>query len=419
MDETPSADDQALIDILSQLANKAKPHFDHYASFRDDFGAAEYSRWLSQGPRIEDLQNLQKEVQLLLVRHPVFGRERSVFFGVKQLMLSPPYQSFNLLRVSCERDPEAAIAWMHGVFATTRADIRYVAEVHGLELRGRERLSNGVELVPLAELPDSPYARRLVAQYPQFLPSFHRPFSRPVGAMFEIKGVRASEALPNHPPQLGPRSDVLETTVRAFALVADASPVVGVGWIEFVDSDLALAEFGQVWSASFHESNLTSPIKTPPVVDESALEWVERYITLPLDVKRTVDVALERLALARRRYHPGNKAIEGSICLEALLGDRGSQELTYRLRLRAALLLAKELKDRVEISNAVRDFYTLRSKTVHGIAASRDSTVTDSACAERGVAICADALRAIVKLGRKYVPADWELSGGDPGSKRL
>jgi hypothetical protein len=120
------------------------------------------------------------------------------------------------------------------------------------------------------------------------------------------------------------------------------------------------------------------------------------------------------LALARRRHYPGNKAIEGAICLEALLlGDGENQELTYRLRLRAALLLTTNLNARREISRAIRDFYNLRSTTVHGLATSADEAA-QNACAKRGLEICADALRAIVKMNKKYIPQDWELSGGRP-----
>ncbi len=42
------------------------------------------------------------------------------------------------------------------------------------------------------------------------------------------------------------------------------------------------------------------------------------------------------------------------------------QELTYRLQLRAALLLGTTLSERKEIRKAVHDLYNLRSRVVHG-----------------------------------------------------
>jgi hypothetical protein len=188
--------------------------------------------------------------------------------------------------------------------------------------------------------------------------------------------------------------------------------MLGASWLEFVDPDLNVADYGQMWMSPIRESDIG--MTHPHKVDASALEWVERYLVLKPDVKRSCDVAIERLVLGRRRYYPGNKAIEGAICLEALLlGDGENQELVYRLRLRAALLLATDLDARRAISRAVRDFYSLRSTTVHGASTSSDEAI-QNACAKRGLEICADALRAIVRMNKKYIAQDWELSGGRP-----
>ena len=414
MEFMESADDPVLIDLLNQLVREAGPHFVHYAEFRADFSAREHSEWLSRQPSDMLLQNMQKSVQQALWKHRLFGCEKSKFFADKQLVLSPTYQSFNLLKVSYERGPAAAVAWLHKVWATTYADVRYVVEVHGLSVNKAEHLSNGVTLVPLNEIPDSPQVRRLLAQYPRYLLPFARPFFPPIGAILEVHRVEASESRNGVNNRNAGRSEVLENTVAAFSLVGDASPVIGVAWVEFIDEDLALAEFGEKWSTSRHESDLAGHAPTPLAIDEDGIGWVERYIQLSSDVKCGVDVALERLALARRRSFPGNKAIEAAICLEALLGGEGNQELTYRLRLRAALLLAEGVKERAEISHAVRDLYDLRSKTVHGIVPSPKSLTRDHTRAERGVAICAGSVRAIVKLGRRYEPEEWELSGGHP-----
>ena len=66
-------------------------------------------------------------------------------------------------------------------------------------------------------------------------------------------------------------------------------------------------------------------------VDKDAIEWVERYLHLADEVIPQCDIAIERLNLARRQHSPGNQAIEGARCLEALLsGPDGRQEITYK-----------------------------------------------------------------------------------------
>jgi hypothetical protein len=407
-----TTEDKSLIDLLTQLSGKARPHFEHYARASDAFGTAERYEWLANAPPPQQFEEVRKSVQTALENHPVLKADQSRFFGAKQLMIHPHYAALNLLKLALARGPVEAVSWLCKVYAIDRADLRYVVEVHGLKLDKQVVLSNGVRLMPLVQLPHSPHAKGLIAHYSAFptIPTA-RPLFPSIAATFEVHEVCASTDFERSSRSLGPRSAELERTVRAFTLTGEASPIFGIGWLEFTDSELALADFGQMWMSPIRESDVG--LSHPHEVSDEALEWVERYIQLKPDVKRVCDVAIERLALARRRNYPGNKAIEGAICLEALLlGDGGNQELTYRLRLRAALLLGRNLVERREISYAIRDFYDLRSKTVHGASVLPNEEQRQNTVATRGISICADALRAIVKLNKKYIGEEWELSGG-------
>src|SRR5262249_22094734 len=119
-----------------------------------------------------------------------------------------------------------------------------------------------------------------------------------------------------------------------------------------------------------------------------------------------------RLNLARRRQSPGNQAIDGGICLEALLGDESPQELTYKLRLRAALLLGRTVDERQTIREDVRRFYDLRSKVVHGRVRGAKDASRDGHIALRGLQICTQAVRAIVQRNALPDYGEWELTGG-------
>jgi hypothetical protein len=164
-----------------------------------------------------------------------------------------------------------------------------------------------------------------------------------------------------------------------------------------------------MWFAPTYEGRLQ--LVQPTEVNNVALVWVDQYLQLADDVKKVCDIAIERLNLARRRRSPGDKAIEGAICLEALLGDERSEELTYKLKLRSALLLETDIDQRKKIKKTVGSFYKLRSKTVHG----RSKSVQDAeAIASEGLIICSRVLQAIVKRNEKPEPEDWELLGGAP-----
>jgi hypothetical protein len=397
--------DAALIAALSDVLEGARGCFEHYKR-QEELGV-----WLPHpSPSIDELA---KPIIAAMEAHPKFKENENRFFGSKQLMRHAFYQSRNLLKVAVDRGPLAAVAWYHKVHSAERADLRYVAEVYGLKVVNRVTLSNRVSLVPLEDLPPSDNAKAVKAQFeitPRRLPLSILPL--PIGAILEIQDVPGySWENPNRDQTVPPRSDELERTLRAFTLVKEASPVVGTSWLEFVDDDLRMAEFGMMRMTPRFEGMLSfSTID----VDPEAIEWVELYLNLSASLRPQCDVAIERLNLARRRSSAGNKAIEGGICLEALLGADANQEITYRLRLRAALLLSADFNERREISKAVNEFYALRSKTVHGAQYEPGNIQKNDPCAALGLDICARVLRKIVSLNKKFVPEDWELAGGQP-----
>jgi hypothetical protein len=368
--------------------------------------------------------DLMKPIIEAMESHPKFRNELTRCFGSKWLLLNPRSQADKLPKIAFERGPSAAVAWCRKVYSTERADLRYVSAVHGLQIAQPVKLSNGVSLMPLANLPPSANAEALQLQFQSSWPDPTTPW--PIWATFE----KPEDVCSERPSFDVTRqlSDEIERTIRAFTLVEDAAPVspwgaapvtlwgcapvIGTSWIDFVDHELVMAESGHSMSVTpardvalnFHSRD----------VDTDAIEWVERYLRLAPELRSKCDIAMERLNLARRRHSPGNKAIEGAICLEALLGKPDDKQgITYKLGLRSALLLSTEFDERCKISDNVKKFYTLRSNTVHG-KTSKSNTYAD--CAARGLDICARVLRKIVSLNKTFVASDWELSGGEPQS---
>jgi hypothetical protein len=195
---------------------------------------------------------------------------------------------------------------------------------------------------------------------------------------------------------------------RAFTLADQGAPVVSVSWTDFVEPELTSAEFGIARMGPGFEGSIGfAPIK----VDDEALAWSERYLTMSKALRPLIDLALGRLNLARRRRSAGDKAIDACICLEALLGDENPTELTYRLRLRAALLLGSTLPERTEIRNAVGRLYDLRSKIVHGRVRRVTDMASDYQDTTRGLEICTQVVRSMVQRKRRPDFTVWELTG--------
>jgi hypothetical protein len=401
--------DEALIAELERQRESARQCFAYYDAIREGRGV------LQERPK-PDFSEITTSLIAVLKAHPVFGPGRRMFFAHKQLNLHPFWAVGGLLRVTVVSDAPSAVAWLHRLLEVDRADLRMVAVVHGLEVQDTVSLSNGVRLLPLAAAPDSPSLRSLARQYNT--PSFGMEFAwmlPPTIAVLDMGTLAAStdhtRGQAAHDSALGALLDA----ARAFTLADHGAPVVGTSWTDFVDPELTVAEPGQMWAGASFEGSLSRAY--PLKVDGEGLAWAERYLQMDGQLRRSMDVALDRLNLARRRRSPGDQAVDSGICLEALLSDESStQELTYKLRLRAALLLGTTLLEREEISRAVRDLYSLHSRVVHGGVRRPKDTLRDTQCASRGLEICTQAVRAIVQRNARPDFAKWELTGGPPES---
>jgi hypothetical protein len=357
------------------------------------------------------IQEISRPLRLLLAAHPEFGAGRNCFFGGKQMMLHPQFLAPAALRVAGQHDASAAIRWLHKIYAVEVTDVRVVAEVYGLQLTTPRKLKNGLMLQPLAELRSSPNAMTIASQWRIRPGGYHPPsFYPPVAATLDVCAVSATTGHETGRTLTDAKFAELSRTVKALTLADAAAPVIGISWIDFVDSDLVSAEVGQITQGANFEGalNRISAVE----INDAGWQWVDHYLELKSDVRAVCDIAIDRLNLARRRISPGDKAIDGAICLESLLGDDDSNELTYKLKLRAALLLGSTLEERREIRDAVGKFYKLRSSTVHGRLPRARNAKDENTCVATGLGICLRALRTIIERNEKPAVADWELNGG-------
>jgi hypothetical protein len=127
------------------------------------------------------------------------------------------------------------------------------------------------------------------------------------------------------------------------------------------------------------------------------------FKALTEDKKDALRLPMQRLTMAVRRSSKVDSAIDLGIALESLFlndlsDDRG--ELTFRLKLRVAKYMEKEITKREEVFRLIGDLYTLRSIAIHtgrvpDALRSRDI----SEILNNGYSLVADAIRRFVKSG--------------------
>jgi hypothetical protein len=349
--------DEVLIATLEEQSEHARQCLAYYARLEE-------TGMILQRPK-PDIAEITSAVTAVLTKHPVFGPGRNIFFATKPLNLHPHFAPQGLFEVMLRSDARSAVAWLHRLFQIDRAELRMIAAIHGVEVQRPVDLANGVSLLPIAAAPDSPNLRMLARRYQvnHFAMMDIASTMPPAIAVLNMGTIAGSADLEAGKQIHENAYASLLDAARALTLSDRGAAVVGNSWTDFVDTSLTSAEFGRMWMSARFEGSPSQML--PEKIDGNVLAWATRYLRLEKQRRRSIDVALDRLNVARRRRTPGDQAIDSGICLEALLGDENSQELTYKLQLRAALLLGTSLPERQEIRKAVRDLYALRSKVVH------------------------------------------------------
>jgi hypothetical protein len=369
----------------------------------------------------------------IVKRHPVFGQEHSRLFGGKLLELKPDDESAGgcvLLNKAQEIGPRAALDWLNKVYGTTKADVRCVAEVFGLNMHKPYQLSNGVRFIASpgffrGVLPASPTSdiytayRRERPHEPNdiYYDRFLNWRQAEAVAILETKDVRAINLSPRRRPEAPTMPTAypeviaaavpqqIETAVCASVLFyGRPAPVIGLVWHEFIDAEMEHAALRSPITL-MHDA---APRMDYVTVGHGAADLLSPYIDAASKIPK-LDIAASRLIMARNRISYANKAIDAAICLEALFVDGGNGELRYRVSLRAALFLGKDLMERKKIFKSMASFYDLRSKIVHG-AATTIGSQTESEV-DWALDICDQAIRKIVQCSEPIDWKQWELGG--------
>lgn len=174
-------------------------------------------------------------------------------------------------------------------------------------------------------------------------------------------------------------SDVIDLAMSCIRLVSDVDTgysqliVRGVGWDAGFKADIRRL-VRKVPVKAYRDSLEFGWLRPTPFVSGDELAAIRSLISTLRDVDEThhVRVALRRLSAGILRVEEADSLLDYCIGLEALLGDESTTEVTHKLAMRTAAVLAMaglETEPAV-IYRAVKRIYAVRSKVVHGKAGS-------------------------------------------------
>ena len=158
-------------------------------------------------------------------------------------------------------------------------------------------------------------------------------------------------------------SELFKEIALLLTLIGPSPVLTSIYWFSFEDRDLQGAKQG---GGSWHNHEIL-PFYFPknlPVATETICETVSSYFLMPEKTKKRILVSLERLSFSLRRRSGGDAALELSIALESIFAEDYGEN-TYKIGLRVALLIGRDLDQRKRIRSVITALYRQRSQFVH------------------------------------------------------
>jgi hypothetical protein len=371
-----------------------------------------------------ELHKLAEKVNVLVQRDDRFPKGRVLMVrgesgggaGFFPHMVGSPL----VRRVLQSGDPAEAIRWLQKVLAAVEADGQSITALWGVPVEQRISLTPTVDVVPIKDLPDSQqkeWITNLLIKGPQGPVMSGLDFDQPRSALVVCQRIEPFLYEPdNEPPVVNPQvagnHEMLSEITLALTVVGPRVPIQAAHWFTFDDPDL---EQANILSGGRHHPQIEIlPLvhkPYPPLDPNEAKDLVGAYLALTGNTRNQVRVALQRLIQAQLRHNVGDRAVELSIALETLMGDKATTEMTHKVTVRSVRLLGGPPGVRRKNRRVITEAYNIRSKLVHGSHVKPTATtniegkrLTASAIIEAATAICVDLIKLIIHRGS--IP-DW------------
>lgn len=272
--------------------------------------------------------------------------------------------------------------------------------ISGLKPQSTYDLGRGISLIPWEALENSQQKQMVWEQYMMG-------FNWPTAALVRKFVANKMHVRPVESDKLGdliksPDDTELHDAFHCLCLVGPYASQILASWVGFpawaptLVSGLSLPQP----EGHSHEQSL------PPDACRQGIELFIAFCALSPQFRARLRLAMQRLNRAMRRSSPVDSIIDLGIALEALyLNDMSEErnELTFRLKVRAARFLGKTEDERRQIFSLVGVLYAMRSRAVHtGVlsATVKDKPVRD--ILSDGYSLTAKTVRQFISQGQPY-----------------
>ncbi len=270
--------------------------------------------------------------------------------------------------------------------------------ISGLKPQSTYDMGRGISLIPWEALENSQQKQMVWEQYMMG-------FNWPTAALVREFVANKMHVRPADSDKLGdliksPDDTELHDAFQCLCLVGPYTSQVLASWVGFPAWAPTL---GSGLSLPQPEGHCPAQSLAPDTCQQG-IDLFVAFCSRPPQFRALLRLAMQRLNRAMRRTSPVDSAIDLGIALEALyLNDLPEErnELTFRLKVRAARFSGKTGDEQRKIFSLVGDLYAMRSRAVH--TGTLDATVKDKPVRDilsDGYSLAAKTMRQFITQGK-------------------
>lgn len=297
-----------------------------------------------------------------------------------------------------------------------------VLAISGISVTEEVLIGNGMKLIPFDDLPQSCEKDAISPSYlkPEFLlrqgyiPLHTNNVYRPPSVALVQESCISPKTYSREDMSVpGQDFQALYEFCEFLTLVKSATPVSVGAWVDLPESTPCKQLLSSGWSFPFIDVLSRSETSINQQDWNQVSELYKKFVGLPQEIRDLLRVPIERINQARRRSNLADRAIDLGVACEALLlNDKTHKDqISFTLRLRAALFLGSDFEDRKKLLNFFTAFYSCRSQAAHTgkldakIKVSHRGPLDANTILSEGDGYLTDAIKKIIELGRF---PDWD-----------